>query len=101
VAAVRASAEAKARRPLPNAPVARKELPSPVTELADLQEEPKGEDEVVGDHENDADALPKLRRDIGPPTTPRRTRSEDEERRLSSSVLQNGAASGLLSLSRS
>ncbi|KAK0623236.1 hypothetical protein B0T14DRAFT_515672 [Immersiella caudata] len=98
VAAVRASAEAKVRRPLP---LARREMPPPVTRQVNLQEEPKEEDEVMGDPENDADALPKLRRDIVPPTTPRRKRSEDEERRLSSSALQNGAASGLLSLSRS
>jgi hypothetical protein len=101
VAAIRASAEAAARLPLPTPPLARGESPPPVTAQANTKENPKDEQEEMGDRETAGDALPKLRRDIAPPTTPRRARPEDEERRLSSSALQSGAASGLLSLSRS
>ncbi|KAK4455981.1 putative cyclin-dependent kinase [Podospora aff. communis PSN243] len=102
VAAVTASAGAKARRPLPTSPPTRRTSPPPVTgRQANSKEAPTDEDEEMGNQENDAGVLPKLPRDIGPPTTPRRTRPEDEERRLSSSALQNGAVSGLLSLSRS
>lgn len=95
-AAVRATAT---RRPLPEAPSARREFSSSATDWADAEE-----DEVTRYDTQEEDALPKLpppRRNAEPPTTPRRKRPENEEPHMSSSALQNGAASRLLSLSRS
>jgi len=99
---IRATADAnQGRRPLPDAPSMRRDLAAAAVKFMDENREEE-EEEAMRDEENELDTLPKLpapRRDIAPPTTPRRTVENDE--RLSSSALQNGAASGLLSLSRS
>lgn len=102
------SSNGRPRRPLPGAPVRR---PSAPMERVEEEREGDADDEEVGDVASgvgiassspERDALPRL----PPPQqgaevhTPRRRRFDDEDR-LSSSELRGGAASGLLSLSRS
>ena len=94
-----------ARRPLPDGPSARRGADAArvgrPTSAPNTSRHESAATEANGEHDvaEEADGLPKLPQQ-SVFRTPRKTRGEGEER-LSSSALRGGAASGLLSLSRS